>query len=168
MSLSRLIAVAALLLPGVAFAHGPTRQKAVESVEVAAPANVVWALLKEWGGMAKWHPAVESVTVNGTERILNLKGGGRIVEELEVVDEANMSLRYRMKDPGPVPVNNYSAQISVAAVGAGAMVNWKGAFYRAFLNNDPPPEQNDEAAVKAITGIYRSGLEGLKKVSEGR
>jgi len=32
MSLSRLIAVAALLLPGIAFAHGPTRQKAVESV----------------------------------------------------------------------------------------------------------------------------------------
>jgi hypothetical protein len=48
------------------------------------------------------------------------------------------------------------------------MVQWKGAFYRAFLNNDPPPDQNDEAAVKAITGIYKSGLEGLKKAVEGK
>ena len=120
MSVTRLIALAALLLPGMALAHGPTRQKAVESVEVAAPAAAVWALVKDWGGMAKWHPAIESVTVNGTERILNLKGGGRVIEELEAIDEANMALRYRMKDPGPVPVNNYSAQISVAAVGSGA------------------------------------------------
>lgn len=162
---SRLIGIA-LLAPSLAFAHGPTRQKANESVEIAAPPAKVWALLKDWGGMAKWHPAVSEVTVNGTERILTLKGGGKIIEELEAVDEANMSLRYRMKDPGPVPVNNYSAQISVATVGSGSMVNWKGAFYRAFLNNDPPPEQNDEAAVKAIVGIYKSGLENLKKVAE--
>ncbi|MBU3693832.1 MAG: SRPBCC family protein [Rhodocyclaceae bacterium] len=168
MPVTRTIALAALLLPGMAFAHGPTRQKSVESVEVAAPAAAVWALVKDWGGMAKWHPAVESVTVNGTERILNLKGGGKVIEELEAIDDANMSLRYRMKDPGPLPVNNYSAQMGVASVGSGAMVNWKGAFYRAYLNNDPPPEQSDEAAVKAITGIYKSGLENLKKVAEGK
>lgn len=168
MSFTRLMALAALLLPGLALAHGPTRQKAVESVEVAAPASAVWALLKDWGGMAKWHPAVESVTVNGTERILNLKGGGKVIEELEAIDEANLSLRYRMKDPGPIPVNNYSAQISVATVGSGSIVNWKGAFYRAYLNNDPPPEQSDEAAVKSITGIYRSGLDNLKKLAEGK
>lgn len=171
MSLSRpfvAAAVLALALPAVAFAHGPTRQKAVESIEIDAPPAKVWALLKDWGGMAKWHPAIESVTVNGTERILNLKGGGRVVEELEVVDDASMSLRYRMKDPGPVPVNNYSAQMSVAAGGAGTLVNWKGAFYRAFLNNDPPAGQDDVAAVGAITGIYKSGLESLKKVAEGK
>ncbi len=168
MSLSRLIAVAALVLPGIAFAHGPTRQKAVESIEIDAPPAKVWALLKDWGGMATWHPAIAEVNVNGTERILNLKGGGKVVEELEAVDDASMSLRYRMKDPGPVPVNNYSAQMSVAAVGTKTMVNWKGAFYRAFLNNDPPAGQDDAAAVTAITGIYKSGLENLKKVAEGK
>ena len=169
MYIARLITVAALVLPGLAHAHGPTRQKAVETVEIAAPPAAVWAMIKDWGGMAKWHPAVGEVTVNGTiERILKLKGGGAIVEELEAVDEAGMMLRYRMKDPGPVPVNNYSAAISVVAQGSGSLVQWKGAFYRAYLNNDPPPEQSDEAAVKAITGIYKSGLENLKKVAEGK
>ena len=169
MSITRLIAMAALVLPGLAFAHGPTRQKAVESVEIAAPPATVWALVKDWGGMAKWHPAVGEVAVNGTtERILKLKGGGNVVEELEAIDDGAMMLRYRMKDPGPVPVNNYSAAISVVSQGSGSLVQWKGAFYRAYLNNDPPPEQSDEAAVKAITGIYRSGLENLKKVVEGK
>jgi hypothetical protein len=47
------------------------------------------------------------------------------------------------------------------------VVEWRGAFYRAYPNNDPPPEKNDEAAVKAITGVYKSGLENLKKLVEG-
>jgi len=168
MQLSRLIALATLLLPGLAFAHGPTRQKAVETIEIAAPPAQVWAMVKDWAGMAKWHPAVAEVGGNGNERILNLKSGGKVVEELEAVDDASMLLRYRMKDPGPVPVNNYSAALTVVAQGGGSMVQWNGAFYRAFLNNDPPPDQNDEAAVKAITGIYKSGLEGLKKAVEGK
>ena len=34
------------------------------------------------------------------------------------------------------------------------------------MNNDPPPELNDEAAKKAVTDVYRSGLDGLKKKIE--
>ena len=49
-----------------------------------------------------------------------------------------------------------------------AVVEWRGAFYRGFPNNDPPPEQNDEAAVKAVTGVYKSGLANLKKLVEGK
>jgi hypothetical protein len=30
------------------------------------------------------------------------------------------------------------------------------------MNNDPPPDQNDEAAVTAVKGVYRSGLDALK------
>jgi len=29
-------------------------------------------------------------------------------------------------------------------------VEWKGAFYRGYTLNDPPPELNDEAAVKLL------------------
>ena len=32
--------------------------------------------------------------------------------------------------------------------------------------NDPPPELNDEAAIKAVSGLYRLGLEALKKKIE--
>ncbi len=48
-----------------------------------------------------------------------------------------------------------------------SIVEWKGAFYRGYPNNDPPPELSDEAAVKAVTGVYKAGLEALKKKLEG-
>jgi hypothetical protein len=66
-----------------------------------------------------------------------------------------------------LPITNYSSTISVKDAGGKATVEWKGAYYRGFVNNDPPPELSDEAAVKAIDGIYKSGLEALKKKVEG-
>jgi len=30
------------------------------------------------------------------------------------------------------------------------------------MNNDPPPELNDEASQKAVRGLYRTGLDALK------
>ena len=44
---------------------------------------------------------------------------------------------------------------------------WKGAFYRSYVNNDPPPEESDEAALNAVTGLYQAALANLKKKIEG-
>jgi hypothetical protein len=68
-----------------------------------------------------------------------------------------------------LPVTNYSSTITVTpAEGGKSTVEWRGAFYRGYPNNDPPPELNDEAAVKAVSGVYRAGLDALKtKVESG-
>ena len=164
--------MAALLLAStVALAHGPTRQKVTESVTVKAAPDQVWAALKDYGAMEKWHPAVEKTVADkgnsvGSTRTLTLKGGGTVVEELESYSDADRKLSYRMKDPGPIPVSNYSATISVKPADGGSVVEWRGAFYRKFMNNDPPPDQNDEAAVKAITGVYQAGLANIKAMFE--
>ncbi|WP_442888582.1 SRPBCC family protein [Accumulibacter sp.] len=164
--------MAALLLAStVALAHGPTRQKVTESVTVKATPDQVWAALKDFGAMEKWHPAVEKTVADkgssvGSTRTLTLKGGGTVVEELESYSDADRKLSYRMKDPGPIPVSNYSATISVKPADGGSVVEWRGAFYRKFMNNDPPPDQNDEAAVKAITGVYQAGLANIKAMFE--
>ncbi len=164
--------MAALLLAStVALAHGPTRQKVTESVTVKATPYQVWAALKDFGAMEKWHPAVEKTVADkgssvGSTRTLTLKGGGTVVEELESYSDADRKLSYRMKDPGPIPVSNYSATISVKPADGGSVVEWRGAFYRKFMNNDPPPDQNDEAAVKAITGVYQAGLANIKAMFE--
>jgi len=34
------------------------------------------------------------------------------------------------------------------------------------MNNEPPPELNEEAAIKAVTGVYRLGLDALKQKLE--
>jgi hypothetical protein len=66
-----------------------------------------------------------------------------------------------------LPVTNYSATIAVLpAEGGKSKVEWRGAFYRGFPNNDPPPALNDEAAVTAVGKVFRAGLENLKKKVE--
>jgi hypothetical protein len=34
------------------------------------------------------------------------------------------------------------------------------------MNNNPPPELSDEAAAKAVKGVYRGGLDALKEKVE--
>lgn len=163
---------ALLLATTVAWAHGPTRQKVTESVTIQAAPDAVWAKIKDYGAMQDWHPAIDKTVADkgstvGSTRTLTLKGGGTIVEELESYSDGDRKFSYRMTDPGPVPVNNYSSTLAVKpADGGGSLVEWRGAFYRKYMNNDPPPEQNDEAAVKAITGIYQLGLGNLKAMLE--
>ena len=66
-----------------------------------------------------------------------------------------------------LPVNNYSSILRVEDAGDGkSRVIWKGAFYRGYMNNDPPEDLNDAAAVKAVKGVYRGGLDELKKKLE--
>lgn len=155
-------------------AHGPTRQKVTETIQIDAPPEAVWDRIKDFSGLHTWHPAVESSeTTDGNKieshRTLHLKGGGTIVERLTKYSAEQRSYSYRMDDEGPVPVTNYSSTISVVAgSGAGSTVEWRGAFYRGDPNNDPPPERNDEAAITAITGIYQSGLANLRKLVEGK
>ncbi|MDP3331067.1 MAG: SRPBCC family protein, partial [Methylococcaceae bacterium] len=55
-----MIAVACLL-PVVANAHGPSGQKVVKEFEVKAEPAKVWALLKDFGAIGKWHPDVTDV-----------------------------------------------------------------------------------------------------------
>lgn len=161
----------ALALPLAAHAHGPTRQKVTEQVEIKATPELVWNRVKDFNGLPSWHPAVESSTAtNGSSvdsvRTLNLKGGGKIIETLEAYNDADRTLKYRMKE-GDLPVTNYTSTLKVKpAPGGNSLVEWTGAFYRGYPNNNPPPELNDEAAVKAITGVYQTGLANLKKIVE--
>ena len=154
-------------------AHGPTRQKVVEKIGIDAPADKVWAKIKDFGALKDWHPAVaespaDKGNTEGSVRSLKLKGGGALTETLEKYDDAQKKYSYRAKDGGALPVTNYTSTIQVLPDGAAkSVVEWRGAFYRGYPNNDPPPEQNDEAAVKAITGVYQSGLANLKKLVEG-
>ncbi|WP_421886536.1 SRPBCC family protein [Methylibium sp.] len=169
---SRWLALAALTLASsVALAHGPTRQKVVEKITIDAPADAVWAQIKDFDALAKWHPAVaespaDKGNTEGSERTVKIKGGGSLVESLERYNAEGRSYTYRAKDGGALPVTNYTSTLTVSGDGAKSTVEWRGAFYRGFPNNDPPPDQNDEAAVKAVTGVYQSGLANLKKLVE--
>jgi carbon monoxide dehydrogenase subunit G len=161
------------LLCSPALAHGPTRQKVSEKITIAAPAATVWARIGNFDALKDWHPAVAESAADkgnseGSVRLVKLKDGGQLVETLENYNAAQMKYSYRAKDGGALPVTNYTSTISVTADGNQSVVEWRGAFYRGYPNNDPPPDQNDEAAVKAVTAVYQRGLAELKTLVERR
>ena len=66
------LSLACLLLGALsltASAHGPTPQKVDETIEIAAPPAKVWELVKDFGAISSWSPAVtksEGTGGNGT------------------------------------------------------------------------------------------------------
>lgn len=166
--------LAVLAVVGTASAHGPTRQKVRESIEINAPPAKVWAVVGDFQDMS-WLPPVsktegEKGNAIGALRRLTLATGATVDEELYKFDADKLTYSYRINavDVKVLPVTNYSSTLTVSpgADGKGSVVEWAGAFYRGFPNNDPPPELNDEAAIKAVSGLYRTGLEALKKKVE--
>jgi mxaD protein len=151
-------------------AHGPTPKKGEDSITVAADPKDVWAIIADFGGMAAWHPLVAqsaSPAGNklGAERKVTLKGGGALVDSLDEYDAGAMSYSYRLAEPDidAFPVSFYSASLTVKPhEGGGSTVEWIGRFYRGDTGNFPPDALNDEAAVKAMSTFFRTGLEGLK------
>jgi hypothetical protein len=167
------IALAVLVLfPVAASAHGPTRQKVTETVEINAAPENVWQAIGNFQDMS-WHPAVAKLegkdgNAPNATRVLTLQSGGTIAEKLIEYSAENKRYKYEITnvDVKVLPVNNYSSMLSVKGEGGKSTVEWKGAFYRGFMNNDPPPELSDEAAIKAVKGVYRSGLDALKQKLE--
>jgi len=160
----------ALMLPGMALAHGPTRQKVTLTTEVAADPAAGWAAIGNFQDMS-WHPAVHSTIGEGgneidATRVLTLgdEGGPTIDEILYKYSDEKMSYSYRITEVAveTLPVTNYSSHLTVKPRdGGGSIVEWRGAFYRGYPNNDPPPELNDEAAIAAVRGVYQAGLDAL-------
>ena len=166
-------------------AHGPVRQKTEEEITINAPADKVWNIIKDFGDMS-WHPEIKSVTVDkgnekGSVRVLTLADGGTITEELKKHDDKKMSYAYKITEMStaktithagaeekvPVlPVDNYAASIEVKGKGDTSVVTWKAAYYRAYMNNNPPEEMNEAAANTAVTAVLKAGLDNLKALAE--
>ena len=171
--MNKFLALLALaVLPFTAFAHGPTPQKVEKSVVIKAPPAKVWAMVKDFGNMQAWHPAIASTKLekkgDETHRTLTLKSGGEINEKLRSADDATMKLKYEITG-GVAPVADYNSVMTVTAgPGTGeSTVTWLGRFYRTYKLNPPiPAGQDDETATAFITGVFDSGLANLKKVQE--
>jgi polyketide cyclase/dehydrase/lipid transport protein len=67
------------------------------------------------------------------------------------------------EDIPTLPVENYASEISVEDKGGKAEVEWVATYYRAYVNNNPPAELNEEAADAAVKLVLTSGLEALSK-----
>ena len=166
--------VIAVLVAGMASAAPPKTLHVTETVQIKASPDKVWATVKDFDALAKWHPALASSELvtgsNGTvgaSRKLTLKGGGVVMEKLTAYDEAGHSYRYVITD-SPLPIAHYSSKLAVRAGKDGTTeVIWSGAFKRKNTSDNPPEAESDAGAIKVVKGVYRGGLDNLKKMLEG-
>jgi hypothetical protein len=62
----------------------------------------------------------------------------------------------------------YSSTISVKAAADGmTVVTWSGRCKRKNVSDTPPDAESDDGVTKFLTGVYRAGLDNLKKTIEG-
>jgi hypothetical protein len=167
------IALALILVPALAVAHGPSRKKQVNTIEINAPADKVWAIVGNYADMS-WHPQIaKTEATGGTEvdvakRKLTFKSGAVFTDTLTKYETGERSIAFLTNDEDhkALPVEGYSSTLTVTDAGGKSNVEWKGAFYRGYMNNDPPPELSDPAAIKAIDAFQGEGLAALKAKAE--
>jgi len=167
-----LLAIGLSLVSFTAAAHGPSPQKVEKSITIKADPDKVWAIVKDFGNIHKWHPGVASTKVaqvgEDTFRTLTFKDGGNVYEKLRSIDDASMKIKSEIES-GTLPVTDYVATITVAKGDhpGETTVTWMARFYRQYRLNPPIPEgQDDASAISAISGMFDSGLANLKIVAE--
>lgn len=170
-----IVALVVALFPALATAHGPSRKKEVTTIEINAPADKVWEVVGDYRDMG-WHPSIAKTEADPGElkkevskRKLTFKSGAVFTDTLTRYEPENHTIAFLTNDEDhkELPVEGYSSTISVTDEAGKSKVEWKGAFYRGYMNNDPPPELSDAAAIKAVSAFQKQGLDALKAKLEG-
>lgn len=168
---SLIFTLALSMLSWPLFAHGPTPQKAKETLTIHAPVAKVWAAVKNFDDIGGWHPDLKSVEGDGNNqsggiRKLTFQNGETIVEELDYYNDAEHEYSYRLKTENvkAFPTSSHTVDLKVAAGESAdsSVITLKSRFYRGDTGNTPPDNLNDEAAVKAMSKFFQDGLNALK------
>jgi carbon monoxide dehydrogenase subunit G len=119
--------------------------KARAEIEIDKPADAVWAVAGDFGGIGNWMPGIESCVVDGDDRVLKMMGM-EITERLEKRDDDEKVIVYGIV--GGVPVGNHKATITVIPEGDRSRVTWD--------------VDTDDEMTEMMQGIYQQSLQALK------
>jgi hypothetical protein len=157
-----------ILAAGAVFAltTAATAAQVTETVQTSAPPKAVWKVIGKFDAIADWLPGVVSSPATkhsavGSVRTITLKAPGNptVVETLTARGGRSYSYRIDQVDPHVLPVTGYSSTISVTKIKGGSTVTWHGDF-------SPAGGASDAASEKAVSGLYRSGLDNIKALVE--
>lgn len=107
------------------------------SAVLGTSAEQAWKVLRRFGGIAEWHPAIahskiedgQSDDTIGAVRRLDLADGGVLRERLLSLDDVRMTLSYKFEE-SPLPLDNYRANVKVIKVSGEpqCVVEWHASF----------------------------------------
>jgi hypothetical protein len=138
--------------------------KVVRSTVIAAPVETVWAVLRDFNGHDRWHPAVAQSQIErgqsadriGCVRRFTLQDGSELRERLLALSDADMAFSYCLLET-PIPLLNYVAHVRLAPVTDADHTywHWESRF-------DTPAGREAELARMVGENIYEGGFAAIR------
>lgn len=165
------------MLPLTGFAHGPSGQKVIKEVVVKSAPAKVWAVMKDFSSIAKWHPDVTDVKMEEKKdeasgemmqyRTVKLKNGRSFEEKLREVHDDIMKLDYKMVegDNSTILVYGYRTVLTVkpGEKADESLITLTARFYNKSNSLEQLPGLGNKEANAEINALYDAAAEGLQK-----
>jgi len=131
---------------------------------IGAPAERVWAAVRDFNGLSDWHPLIVESRIEGGApadqvgcvRAFRLTDGGFIRERLLALSDYDYSCSYSILE-SPMGVENYVATLKLTPItdGARTFAEWSAEF-------DCPPEREAELIASIGGDVFQGGFDSLK------
>lgn len=136
---------------------------------IDAPAARVWERIRDFNGLARWHPAIRDSRIENGEpadrvgcvRDFHLQNGDRIREKLLGLSDYDMFCTYAILE-SPMPLTDYVATLRLTPVTDGdrTFAEWTAEFDCA--------EEEAEGLVSGIgEDVFQAGFSALKRQMTG-
>jgi hypothetical protein len=139
--------------------------KVYTSSVIDAPADRVWAHVRDFNGLPRWVPVVESSRIEnglppdkiGCIRNFILKDGGNLREQLLALSDYEYSCTYSILS-SPMGVSNYVATLKLTPITDGdrTFAEWTAEF-------DCEPSREQQLADQVGQGVFQAAFDNLKR-----
>ena len=136
---------------------------------IDAPADRVWAIVRDFNALPRWVPAVAESRIEqnlppdrvGCIRAFSLRDGGRLREQLLALSDYEYSVSYAILE-SPLGVSDYVATLRLFPVtdGGRTFAEWVAEF-------ECPPARAAELSRQIGQGVFQAGFDRLKQVAAG-
>jgi Polyketide cyclase / dehydrase and lipid transport len=140
--------------------------RAYASSVINAPVEQVWARIRDFNALPKWHPGVAKSEIEGGKpadqvgcvRNFAMKNGGVIRERLLEMSDLGHHYSYSILE-SPLPLTNYRATLRLRRISDGdrTFAEWSATF-------DPDPSEKQAETEQFVSnGVFQGGFDALKK-----
>jgi len=134
------------------------------STIIDAPIDQVWAVLRDFNGHERWHPAVAESRIEegrasdeaGCVRRFKLKDGAELREQLLRLSDRDRSFSYCILE-SPIPLIDYVSTVSLKPVTDGDRTYWEWSSQFAA-----PEGREHELSALVGNGIYEAGFGAIQ------
>lgn len=132
---------------------------------IDAPADAVWARVRDFNALPLWHPGIADSRIENAEpsdkvgciRHFHTRDGGTIREQLLALSDYDYTCTYSILE-SPMGVDHYIATLKLTPVtdGARSFAEWSAEFECA-------PGRERELTELIGGGVFQAGFDALKR-----